>query len=78
MAAWREAPCYSEIERAALAWAEAVTKINGGLLSNEIYMEAKKHFTEAELVDLTMAVVGINSYNRLNFTFGKSADEYQP
>src|SRR3954464_6872053 len=57
LSAWREAPYYSERERAALAWAEAVTEIGHGHVPDELYDEVKQQFTEKELVDLTMAVV---------------------
>jgi len=76
--AWREAPFYSEQERAALAWAEAVTKIPGGQVPDEIYEEARKQFSEEELIDLTIAVITINSYNRVNIAFGIQAGNYQP
>jgi len=67
--AWREAPFYTDRERAALAWAEALTKLAGGPVSDEIYAAAREQFTEEELVDLTMAVITINSYNRVNLAF---------
>lgn len=64
--AWRDAPCYSERERAALAWTEAVTGIaTTHDVPDDIYAEARKHFDEKALVDLTMAVVAINGWNRL-------------
>ena len=75
--AWREAPFYTERERAALAWAESLTKIEGGLVPDEIYVAAKKQFSEAELVDLTIAVIQINSYNRINIAFGAPVGTYQ-
>src|SRR5512147_810417 len=53
--AWREAPFYTDRERAALAWAEALTKIKSGLVPDEIYNEARNHFSEDELIDLTFA-----------------------
>lgn len=67
--AWREAPFYTDRERAALAWAEALTKIAGGPVPDEIYAAAREQFTEEELVDLTLAVITINSYNRVNLAF---------
>jgi len=76
--AWREAPFYSERERAALAWAEAVTKLRNGQVPREIYEEARRQFSEAGLVDLTMAVIAINSYNRINIAFCTTAGTYQP
>ncbi len=76
--AWREAPFYTERERAALGWAEAVTKITGGDVPDEIYAEAQKQFSEEELIDLTLAVTTINSYNRINIAFRVKAGGYQP
>jgi len=75
--AWRDAPFYSDRERAALAWAEAVTKLPGKQVSDEVYEQAKEQFTEEELVDLTMAVVAINSYNRINIAFRTTAGTYK-
>lgn len=74
--AWREAPFYSGKERSALAWAEALTKIDG-FIPDEIYGEAKNYFSETELVDLTMAIVAINGYNRINIAFGSDVGSYQ-
>lgn len=74
--AWREAPFYSGKERCALAWAEALTKIDG-FIPDEIYGEAKQHFSETELVDLTMAIIAINGYNRINMAFGSDVGNYQ-
>ena len=76
--AWRDAPFYTERERAALAWAEAVTKITGGNVPDEIYSAARKEFSEEELIDLTLAVVTINCYNRFNIAFRTTAGSYQP
>lgn len=66
--AWREAPFYSDRERAALAWAEALTKLEGAV-SDEIYAAALEQFGEEELIDLTLAVITINGYNRINLAF---------
>src|ERR1700741_1274368 len=66
MAAWQDASVYSERERAALVWAEAVTKVATGHVSDEVYQEARKQFSDEELVDLTMSVIAINSFNRIN------------
>ena len=74
--AWREAPFYTDRERAALAWAEAVTKLANGV-PDEIYEEAREQFSEEELIDLTLAVIGINSYNRINIAFRTKAGAYQ-
>jgi AhpD family alkylhydroperoxidase len=76
--AWREAPFYSDRERAALSWAEAVTKITDGHVSDETYEEARKQFSEQELIDLTMAVITINCYNRINIAFRTTAGTYEP
>jgi AhpD family alkylhydroperoxidase len=67
--AWHEAPIYSARERAALAWTEAVTKISDGHVSDEVYDEARRHFSEKELVNLTAAVVAINAWNRAAIAF---------
>jgi len=67
--AWREAPFYSDRERAALAWAEALTKPEGRCVPDDIYEAALEQFDEAELIDLTLAVIAINSYNRVNLAF---------
>ncbi|MDP3581621.1 MAG: carboxymuconolactone decarboxylase family protein [Ignavibacteria bacterium] len=75
--AWEEAPLYTQRERAALAWAEAVTKVAEGHVPDEIYEEAQKQFSEEELIDLTMAVISINSYNRINVAFRTKAGTYQ-
>jgi AhpD family alkylhydroperoxidase len=76
--AWREMPFYSERERAALAWCETVTLIGEGRVPDEIYSLARNHFTERELVDLTLAVIAINSWNRLAISFRTPAGSYQP
>lgn len=78
IAAWRDATVYSARERAALAWAEAVTKITDGNVSDEVFEIAKQEFTDEELIDLTLAITTINSYNRLNIAFRTPAGDYQP
>jgi AhpD family alkylhydroperoxidase len=65
---WREAPFYSPRERAAFAWAESLTRLQG-IVPDAIYEEARKQFSEQELIDLTLAVITINSYNRFNLAF---------
>jgi AhpD family alkylhydroperoxidase len=67
--AWREAPIYSERERAALAWTETVTLVAETHVPDAAFEEARRHFSESELVDLTMAVVAINGWNRLVISF---------
>jgi len=76
--AWREAPFYTERERAALAWAEAVTKVSEAHVPDEIYEEARKQFSEEELIDLTLGVITINCYNRINIAFRITAGTYEP
>jgi AhpD family alkylhydroperoxidase len=76
--AWREAPFYSEKEKAALEWAEAVTRLRDGKVAEEIYQLARAQFSEEELVSLTLAVVAINGWNRLNIAFAIEGGSYQP
>jgi AhpD family alkylhydroperoxidase len=66
---WRETPIYSERERAGLAWTEAVTLISENHVPDEVYDEARRQFSEKELVDLTAAVVTINGWNRAAIAF---------
>ncbi|MDE2612769.1 MAG: carboxymuconolactone decarboxylase family protein [Burkholderiales bacterium] len=74
--AWREAPCYSERERAALAWTEAVTQIAVQGVPEAVYAEARRHFDEKALVDLTLAIVAINGWNRMNVAFQTQVGDY--
>ncbi len=67
--AWREAPFYSERERAALAWTEAVTFITDGHAPDGVFEQARKHFTDQELFNLTLAIAAINAWNRLSIGF---------
>lgn len=76
--AWREAPFYTERERAALAWAESLTKITEGHVPDTVYEEVKKQFTEEELIDLTLAVTTINAWNRISIAFRVEVGTYQP
>ena len=76
--AWQEAPFYTDRERAALAWAEAVTLVSETHVPDEVYEEARKQFSEEELIDLTMAIITINSYNRINVAFRAVAGSYKP
>jgi AhpD family alkylhydroperoxidase len=76
--AWRETPFYTDRERAALEWTEAVTNVAASHVPDEIYERVKQHFDEAELVALTFAVVVINSWNRLAISFRAPAGSYQP
>lgn len=76
--AWEESPYYSDRERAALAWTEAVTKIHEGHVPDSVYEVVRKSFTEKELVDLTLAITAINSWNRLNIAARTVPGTYQP
>lgn len=76
IAAWRESPVYTDRERAALAWAEAVTTLTDGFVPDEVYEQARSQFSEEELIDLTLAVTTINSYNRINVAFRTTAGTY--
>jgi AhpD family alkylhydroperoxidase len=76
--AWREAPFYTERERAALSWAEAVTLVTDGHVPDQVFGEVRKQFSESELVDLTLAVTTINAWNRLSIAFRVLPGTYQP
>ncbi|HEV2341484.1 MAG TPA: carboxymuconolactone decarboxylase family protein [Candidatus Acidoferrales bacterium] len=76
--AWEEAPYYSDRERAALAWTEAVTLVSEGRVPDKVFEEVRKVFSEKELVSLTMAIVAINGWNRLSIAFRAVAGTYQP
>jgi AhpD family alkylhydroperoxidase len=69
--AWDEVPAFSERERAALAWTEAVTRITDGHVPDHVYDMARQQFSEKELVDLNYAVIAINAWNRLAIAFRK-------
>ncbi len=75
--AWRESPYYTDRERAALAWTEAVTLVAATHAPDEVYEQARTQFSEKELVDLTVAVVAINGWNRLAISFRAAPGEYQ-
>jgi AhpD family alkylhydroperoxidase len=76
--AWRECPYYSDRERAALAWTEAVTLITQGHVPDAVYDEARSHFSAKELSDLTLAVASINAWNRLSIAARVVPGGYQP
>jgi AhpD family alkylhydroperoxidase len=76
--AWEESPFYSERERAALAWTEAVTKVAETHVPDELYEKTRKHFDEKELADLTLAVAAINAWNRLAISSRAVPGTYQP
>jgi AhpD family alkylhydroperoxidase len=78
LVAWRETPFYSERERAALAWTEALTLIADNRVPDELFEQVRQHFSEQELVDLTLAVVAINGWNRIAISFRTEPGAYQP
>ncbi|HEU0230805.1 MAG TPA: carboxymuconolactone decarboxylase family protein [Burkholderiaceae bacterium] len=78
LSAWREAPFYSERERAALAWTEALTKISDGPVEDALYEQVRKQFNDKELTDLSFAIIAINGWNRLAIPFRSEPGHYQP
>jgi AhpD family alkylhydroperoxidase len=72
--AWREAPFYTDRERAALAWTESVTLVSQDHVPDEIFEQAHEHFSDSELVNLTLALVAINGWNRLCIAFRKTPE----
>lgn len=76
--AWRETPFFTDRERAALAWTEAVTLLTEGHVPDSVYDEVRQRFSDEELVNLTLAVVTINGWNRLSVAFRAVPGEYQP
>src|SRR5690348_8673161 len=77
--AWRESPFYSERERAALAWTEALTRISKTKdVPDALYDEVRKHFSDKEIVDLSLAIIAINGWNRLAIPFRSEPGHYQP
>ena len=78
LSAWRETGLYTTREKAALGWAEAVTKLEHQEVPDEVYEVAKKEFSDEELIDLTLAVTAINTWNRFNIAFRTPAGSYEP
>ncbi|HEY7343649.1 MAG TPA: carboxymuconolactone decarboxylase family protein [Ktedonobacterales bacterium] len=78
LSAWRETPFYSERERAALAWTEAVTLISETHVPDDVYELAREQFSEQELANLTLAIIAINGWNRLAISFRTVPGTYQP
>jgi len=74
LSCWRETPYYSDRERAALAWAEAVTKCH---VSDELYADVQEYFSEQELIDLTLAISTVATWNRLNIAFATTPGTYR-
>jgi AhpD family alkylhydroperoxidase len=69
LSAWRDAPFYTERERAALAWTEAVTHVGPSGVPDDVSRVARQQFGDRQLVDLTMAIIAINGWNRLAIAF---------
>lgn len=78
LSAWRETPFFSDRERAALEWTEAITLISENEISDELFNSVRKHFNEKEMVDLTISINAINSWNRLAISFRTPAGSYHP
>lgn len=76
--AWSETPFFTDRERAALAWTEAVTLVFEGHVRDRVFEQARKQFSDEELVNLTVAVVTINGWNRLSIAFRAVPGTYQP
>lgn len=77
VSAWRETPFFDDRERAALEWTEAVTLVSETHVPDDVYERVKPHFSEQELMDLTLAVALINTWNRLNIAFGTVTGNYR-
>lgn len=78
LSAWRECPFYTERERAALTWTEALTLLTEGNVPDEVFAQARSQFSEEELVQLTLAIIAINGANRINVAFRTVPGNYQP
>lgn len=76
--AWRETPFFSERERAALEWTEAITLIAEGHAPDEVFARVCESFSEKEIVDLTLAIVSINGWNRIAIATRAVPGTYQP
>jgi AhpD family alkylhydroperoxidase len=75
---WREAPFFTEKERAALAWTEAVTQVSTSRVPDEVYDIARQCFDERKLVNITIAIIAINGWNRLAVSFRSVPGVYEP
>ncbi|MDY0200891.1 MAG: carboxymuconolactone decarboxylase family protein [Tenuifilaceae bacterium] len=78
LSAWRETSYYTQRERAALAWTEALTLISENEVPDSLYEATREHFNETELITLTMAIVAINGWNRLAISFRSVPGSYKP
>ena len=77
LAAWRETPFFTPRERAALEWTESLTLIAGNDVPDDLYLRVREHFSEAEIVNLSLAIIGINGWNRLAIPFRSVPGSYQ-
>jgi AhpD family alkylhydroperoxidase len=75
---WRETPFFSPRERAALAWTESVTELGRDGVPDAVFEEVRAHFSESEIVSLTMGVIAINAWNRIAVPFRADVGGYQP
>jgi AhpD family alkylhydroperoxidase len=75
---WQESPYYTDRERGALAWTEAVTRVTDGHVSDDVYEQVRPHFSEKELADLTLAIATINAWNRISIATRATPGTYQP
>ena len=78
LSAWRETPFYTERERAALEWTEALTLISDTDVPDALYENVRKQFSESEIVALSMAIIAINGWNRLAISFRTVPGSYNP
>ena len=78
LSAWRETPFYTDRERAALAWTEAVTLVSETHVPDDVYEQARAQFSEEELANLTLAIIAINGWNRFAISFRTVPGTYQP
>jgi len=76
--AWRETPFYTNRERAALDWTEALTLISENEIPDSLYQATQEYFTENEMITLTMAIIAINGWNRLAISFRTVPGSYEP
>ena len=76
--AWRETPFFTDRERAALEWTESLTLISQNHVPDDLYKRVREHFSEEELMNLSLAVVAINGWNRLAISFRSVPGSYQP
>lgn len=77
LSAWREAHCFTARERAALAWTDATTLVARSQIPDDVYDVARQYFAESELVNLSMAIIAINGWNRLAIGFRKESGTYK-